>query len=92
MTANFIIVDLTRGGALLSVIIIHHQARVNDSWNPAEQSQNDTEKETGDAARHEYRERRQHYTEKISQRFHFSLLISLCRAVALAEADDLCNS
>jgi hypothetical protein len=70
MTANFI-ADLTCGGALFSVIVIYHQARVDDSWNPAEQSQKDTEQETGDATGHEHRKWRQNHAEKISQCFHF---------------------
>ena len=109
MTANFI-ADLTCGGALFSVVIIYHQARMNNSWNPAEQSQKDTEQETGDATGHEHRKWRQNHAEEISQRFHSSLLTSpsparplakvsgvasaerSCRAIALAEADDLCSS
>src|SRR5205823_4280361 len=42
-------------GALLSVIVVHHQAGVNDSWDPAKQCQNQTEKETGNATGHEHR-------------------------------------
>jgi hypothetical protein len=33
------------------MIIIDHQARVNNAWNPAEQSQKEAKKKTGDAAR-----------------------------------------
>jgi hypothetical protein len=58
-------------GALLSVIVVHHQAGVNDSWDPAKQCQNQTEKETGNATGHKHRHRRQDNTEKISQRFHW---------------------
>ena len=65
---------LTAGCALLSMVIVDHKTSVNDSWNPAEQSQNDAEKKTRDSARHKHRKRRQHHAEKISQRFH--LLIS----------------
>ena len=73
MTANFII-DLMPGGALLGVIVVHHQARVNDARNPAKQSQNDTEEETSDATRHKHRKGWEHYAEKISQRFHLRFL------------------
>src|SRR6266487_1130167 len=65
--------DGTRGGALFSVIIVHDQAGVNDSWNPAEQSQNDAEKETSNATGQKHRERRQHHAKEISQRFHHEL-------------------
>lgn len=65
MTANFI-ADLTCGDALLSVIIIYHQARVNDSWNPAEQCQNETEEETRNAAGHKHRKWRQDHAKEIT--------------------------
>jgi hypothetical protein len=76
------------GGALLSVIIVHNQARVNNSWNPAEQSQNEAEEEARNAAGHEHREGWQHHAEKISQRFHllslpFPLRLSLRRPAFL---------
>jgi hypothetical protein len=76
MTANFI-GDLTCGGALFRVIIVHHKARVIDSWNPAEQSQKNTEQKTGDATGHEHRKWWQDHTEKISQRFHPGLFLFL---------------
>jgi hypothetical protein len=72
---------------------------VNDSWNPAEQRQKDTEQETGNATGHEHRKRRQNHAEKISQRFHHELflfrfvllfcrvVLAACRAVALPEAE-----
>jgi hypothetical protein len=82
MTANFI-VDLVCGGALLSVIIVHNQARVNDSWNPAEQSQDEAEEEAHNATGHEHGEGWQHDTEKISQRFHL-LSLPLCLSLRLS--------
>lgn len=97
MTANFI-ADLTWGGALFSMIIIYHEARVNDSWNPAEQRQKDTEQETGDATGHEHRKWRQDHAEKISQRFHSSSLTSsspawpLARALGVARAERSCRA
>src|ERR1041385_2559434 len=63
------------GSTLLSVIIVHHEASVNDSRNPAEQSQNDAEKKTGNATGHKHRQRRQHHAEEISQRFHFRFFV-----------------
>jgi len=66
---------LTAGCALLSMVIVDHKTSVNDSWNPAEQSQNDAEKKTGNATGHKHRERRQHHTEKISQRFHLEIFL-----------------
>jgi hypothetical protein len=55
-----------RGGPLFSVIIIHHQAGVNDSWDPAKQRQNYAEKETGNTTGHEYSQWRKNHAEKIS--------------------------
>jgi hypothetical protein len=68
------------GCALLSVIIVHYQASVNDSWNPTKQRQNNAEKETGNTAGHEHSQRRKNHAEKISQRFHLFLFLA-CRAV-----------
>ena len=65
MTANFI-ADLTRGGPLFSVIIIYDKARVNDSWNPAEQCQNEAEEETRNAASHKHGKGRQHHAKEIT--------------------------
>src|SRR6266496_6582951 len=56
------------GRSLLSVIIVYHQARMNDAWNPPEQSQKDTEQKTGDTTGHKHRKGRQHHAEKISKR------------------------
>jgi hypothetical protein len=64
------------GGALLSVIVIHHKARVNDAWNPAEQRQNNAEKEARNSPGQEYRKRRKYHTKKISQRFHLFFLLA----------------
>jgi hypothetical protein len=67
------------GGALLSVIIVHDQARVNDAGNPAEQSQNEAEEKARNAAGHEHREGWQDHAEKITKRFHLlSLPLPLC--------------
>jgi hypothetical protein len=64
-----------RGGALLGVVIIYDQARVNNPRDPTQQSQNEAEKKTGDATRQQHGKGRQHNTEKISQRFHFRFLV-----------------
>src|SRR5438046_260073 len=58
------------GGALLSVIIVHDETRVDDSRDPAQQGQDDAEEETRNATGHEHRQRRKNDAEKISQRFH----------------------
>jgi hypothetical protein len=63
------------GCPLLSVIIVHDKAGVNDSWNPAKQRQNDAEKETGNTAGHEHSQWRKNHAEKISQRFHFRFVV-----------------
>src|SRR5437899_10855855 len=65
-----------RGCSPLSVIIIHDQAGVNDSWNPAKQRQNYAEKETGNTTGHEHSQRRENHAEKISQRFHHELFLA----------------
>jgi hypothetical protein len=62
-------------GALLSVIVVHNEARVNDSWYPAKQRQNDAEKETGNTTGHEHSQWRKNHAEKISQRFHHELFL-----------------
>src|SRR5205809_6572197 len=79
------------GCALLSMIIVHHETSVNDSWNPAEQSQNHAEEETGNPTGHKYCQRRQHHAEKISQRFHFRFVVfCLCsRTLSACPADGL---
>src|SRR5260370_41785575 len=62
-------------GALFFVKIIYHQCGMNHSRDPAKQGQKDSEKETPDPAGHQYRQRWQHHTEKISQRFHFCFFL-----------------
>ena len=56
--------------ASLRVIIVHHQARVNNSRDPPEQRQNEAQKETGDTSSQEHGQRRKNDTEEISQRLH----------------------
>src|SRR5690349_10422245 len=63
------------GCALLSVIIVHDEAGVNDSWNPAKQRQNQAEKETGNTTGHEHSQRRKNHAEKIPQRFHLFVFL-----------------
>jgi len=67
MTANFMLI-LTRacGCALLRVVIVHHETRMDDSRYPTEQRQNDAEKKTRDAPGHQHCKRRKYHTEKIS--------------------------
>jgi hypothetical protein len=64
-----------RGSALLRVIIIDNQASVNNARNPAQQSQNEAEKKTGDATCQQHGKRWQHNAEKISQSFHFPFFV-----------------
>ena len=56
--------------ASLRVIIVHHQARVNNSRDPPQQRQNEAQEETGDTSGHEHRQRRENDAEEISQCFH----------------------
>jgi len=58
------------GCALLRVVIIHYETRMDDSRYPAQQRQNDAKKKTRDASGHQHRKRRKYHTEKISERFH----------------------
>lgn len=59
------------GRPLLFVIIVYHEARMNDPGNPTEQGQHDAEKKACQPSRHQDRNRRKHDAEEISQRFHF---------------------
>jgi hypothetical protein len=63
------------GCSPLSVIIVHDQAGVNNSWDPAKQRQNYAEKETGNTTGHEHSQWRKNHAEKISQRFHHELFL-----------------
>src|SRR5207302_7596054 len=60
-----------RATSLFFVVVVHHKACMNDSGNPAQQGQEDAQKKTCDPSGHQYRQRREHHTEKIPQRFHF---------------------
>ena len=80
---------LMRGCPLLSVIIVHYQAGMNDSWDPAKQCQNNAEKETGNTAGHEHSQRRKNHAEKISQRFHLFLFRFVLLFGCWAPARDL---
>ena len=64
-----------RATSLFFVVVVHHKARMDNPWNPAEQGQKDAEKKTGDAAGHQHGQWRKHYTEKVSQRFHFCFFL-----------------
>ena len=61
--------------ALFLMIVIHHERGMDYSRNPAEQSQKDAKKKTGDPARHQHRQRRQDDAKKVSQRLHLDLLL-----------------
>src|SRR5436309_2466210 len=77
ITAKFII-DLTRysSSALFLMIIVHHQTGVDDARDPSQQGEDNTQKKTAHPTGQQNRERRQHHTEKISQRFHVFLFLT----------------
>lgn len=54
---------------MLGLVIIHHQAGVDDAGNPAGQSQEQAQDETEQAARHEDRDRREDNAKEVAQRF-----------------------
>src|SRR6185369_17107470 len=71
MTANFMVILMGACGcALLRVVIVHHETRMDDSRYPTEQRQNDAKKETSDASGHQHSKRRKYHAEKIAERFH----------------------
>jgi hypothetical protein len=53
-------------GALFFVIVIYDERGMDYSRNPAEQSQKNAKKKTGDPARHQHRQRRQNDAKKVS--------------------------
>ena len=57
---------------MLGVIIVHDEAGVDHAGDPAQQGQEKAQDETEDPASHQNRDRRQHDTEKITERFHDS--------------------
>jgi hypothetical protein len=54
---------------MLGLIVIHDETRVNNPGNPAEQGEEKAQNKTQNAAGHQDRDRRQSYTEKITERF-----------------------
>ena len=64
-----------RPRALFLMIIVHDQCGMNDSRYPAQQGQEDAQKKTTYPSGHQYRQRREHHTEKIPQRFHFCFFL-----------------
>ena len=73
--------------ALLRVIVVHDQTRVNDAWDPAQYGQDEAKEETRDAPGHQYRQRRKNDAEKIPQRFHVELfLLRFCRCMLRVES------
>jgi hypothetical protein len=58
-------------GALLFVIIVHHEARVDNPRYPTKYRENETEKETRQAPGHQHSHWRQNDAEKITQCFHW---------------------
>jgi hypothetical protein len=58
--------------AMLGLIIIHHQAGVDDAGNPAEQREKKAQDETEDATGHQDRDRRKDDAEEVAQGFQKS--------------------
>ena len=61
--------------ALFLMIIVYDQCGMNNSRYPAQQCQEDAQEKTRDPSGHQYRQRREHHTEKIPQRFHFCFFL-----------------
>ena len=55
---------------MFGLVIIHHQAGVNDAGDPAEQRQRDTQEEAEDAASHQDGHGRKDNAKEIAQGFH----------------------
>src|SRR5437899_13070158 len=56
--------------AMFGLGIVHDETGVNDPGHPAEQSKQQAQDETENAAGHQNGDRRQHDTEEIAERFH----------------------
>jgi type IV secretory pathway VirB10-like protein len=59
--------------AMLSLVIVHHQAGMNDAGNPAKQSQEQAQEKTQDPARHQDSNRWKKDAEKIAECFHLEI-------------------
>src|SRR5436190_16679451 len=55
---------------MLGLVIVHDETGVNDAGHPAEQSKQQAQDETENAAGHQNGHRRQNDTEEIAERFH----------------------
>jgi hypothetical protein len=55
---------------VLSLVIVHDHAGVNDAGHPAQQRQQQAKDETEKAARHEYGDRGKDDAKKVAERFH----------------------
>src|SRR5437762_14099494 len=60
----------TRLPPMLGLVIVHDETGVNDAGHPAEQSKQQAQDETENAAGHQNRDRRQNDAEEIAERFH----------------------
>lgn len=67
---NDMAVRTTRSAAMLSLVIVDHEAGVNDAGNPAEKGQQNAEKKTEDPSSHQDSHRRKDDAEEIAERFH----------------------
>lgn len=54
---------------VLGLVIVHDETGVNHAGHPAEESEEQAQDKTEDAARHQDRDGRKDHTEKIAKRF-----------------------
>jgi hypothetical protein len=54
---------------VFSLVIVHHQAGVDDAGHPAEQGEQQTKNETQEPAGHEHGDRREDDAKKVAERF-----------------------
>jgi hypothetical protein len=57
---------------MLSLVIVHDQAGVNDAGHPAQQRQQQTKDETQEPASHEHGDWGENDAKKVAERFHQS--------------------
>lgn len=55
---------------MLGLIVVHHETGVDDTGDPAEEGQKQTQNETEQAARHQHGDGRENDAEKVAKRFH----------------------
>ena len=55
---------------MLSLVIVHHEAGVDNPGDPAEKCEQQAQNETRDSASHEDGDRRKDDAKKVTERFH----------------------